>query len=259
MKSKILIAGTVAALFASVAVSCSVKEIKNMAMNVGGRVPSGEIVEKTFDFGHIEGLEAYQGIVVHYTQTPETAPVLVRGPKDVVDAAQVKMSGTTLECMFESGTNFRFSSDDKRLHVYVKAPLIDDYEAYSGANISVSDTLNIYKSVDAEACSGASISFATLIAPKVSFEANSGASVTADAVTADEFNAEASSGADISAAGKAGEVDLEVSSGASISCTDLKAERGEASASSGGGISCAIRNAEINRSSGGSVSNRSDF
>ncbi len=253
MKTKILLAS--AALLAALS-ACSVNEVKNIATGFGGRTPSGKITEKTWQFDDIKGIESASGVVVHYTQQATTAPVRVSAPEDVLKKAVVRMtSGGTLEIQLESGTNFRFGNDEQRLHAYVAAPSVSDFEAYSGSEIIVADTLNIYSKVEAESHSGATISFSTLISPKVEFSSSSGSSIDAEAVTAEKFEADASSGSNISASGTATEVDLEASSGASVDCRNLKAERGKASANSGGGIQSNIATAEIERSSGGRVKN----
>lgn len=276
MKTGILIASAALLLAAS---SCSIKEVKNMVTSIGGRTPSGKVIEKTWQFDNIKSIEASTGVVVHYTQQDSVAPVRISAPEDVLATAIVKMSKNgALEIYLEGGTNFRYTTDAQRLHAYVAAPSVSDFEAHSASSIIVADTLNITTGVEAETHSGAVISFSTLIAPqvefstssgssidvtslsaeKVEFNTSSGSSIDAEAVTAEKFEADASSGSGIHAAGTATEADLEVSSGASIDCSQLKAQRGEATATSGGGIRCNITAAEINRSSGGRVKNLND-
>lgn len=257
MNTKLIFAGALLALLASSAQSCSVKDVcSNVVSSLSGtREPSGEIVEKSYAFGSFDAIDVGTGIIVSYTQQPQMAPVVIKGPSDVVDVTEVEVKDGTLTLILEKDSNFRFANDERRLYAYVYAPAVNEFDAHSGARIIVPDTLRLSSKVEADASSGSSISFSSLLAPVVEFGASSGAAVTADVLEADKFEADASSGAQISASGKAVEVDFEASSGASVSCGKLKAGSGNAKASSGGSVDCAIRNASISRSSGGTVSN----
>lgn len=76
-------------------------------------------------------------------------------------------------------------------------------------------------------------------------------------VYAEALSAEVSSGAFVKVAGQSHVVELKASSGGTLNASALKADNGKARASSGGSVKSAIRYGDIERSSGGSVSNSS--
>lgn len=240
------------ATFAAIVGACSSNNI-----NIGSTdaAAEGNIKTKTYNFtSDIKGIETSRGVIVHYTQESSTS-VRAEGSAKMLEAAEITLSGGTLKATLKSNDNSRYTSAKDHLHVYVTAPSVNEFEASSGSSI-LSDGINIYSRVKAEASSGANIQFAALSAPNISLEASSGSSIKAENIKATRFEAETGSGASIRAAGEAESAELEANSGSSIDARALKASSGSAEAGSGASVLSSISNCRVEKSGGGSVVNR---
>lgn len=238
------------------ATSCSTSSIHQILSH--GEKPSENIVTNTYDFPDLKGIDTACGIIVHYTQKASAEPVRVEGPENVIDALEIKHSKDgTLHLRIENGRNFRYSSSQQHANIWIAAPDITDFEASSGGSIIVDGALSLSTPVDIEASSGASVSIASIKATKMELEASSGAHIKINTLSAETIEADASSGAGITiAGGNAAHAYFDASSGSSIKASELDVQKGSCSASSGASIKSSIRNAKTDKSSGGSVSNK---
>ncbi|MCM1331035.1 MAG: DUF2807 domain-containing protein [Bacteroides sp.] len=238
------------------ATSCSSSSIYRMLSH--GEEPSENIVTNSYDFTDLKGIDTACGIIVHYTQTASAEPVRAEGPENVIEALEIKRSKDGTLCLrIENGKNFRYRSKEQHANIWIAAPAIADFEASSGGSIIVDGALSLSTPVDIEASSGASVSIASIKATKMELEASSGAHIKISTLSAETIEADASSGAGITiAGGNASYAYFDASSGSSIKASELNVQKGSCSASSGASIKSSIQNAKTDKSSGGSISNK---
>ena len=223
-----------------------------------GEKPSENIVTADYNFSDLKGIDTACGIIVHYTPTASAEPIRAEGPENVREALEIKRSKNGTLCLrIENGKNFRYRSKEQHANIWIAAPDISDFEASSGGSIIVDGALSLSTPVDIEASSGASVSIASIKATKMELEASSGAHIKISTLSAETVEADASSGAGITiAGGNATYAYFDASSGSSIKASELEVQKGSCSASSGASIKSSIRNAKTDKSSGGSVSNK---
>lgn len=208
--------------------------------------------------GGITKVEVAHGITLIYT--PSTSTTLnITAHSAELDRVIVRTEGKTLKLQMKpmpDGNNF--NNGAMSVKAELSAPVIGNYDASSGASISIPVPLNAGKrSIEIETSSGASFSANGIRCGSLEAEASSGSSIGINHLRATSVEAEVSSGASMSLSGKCEDVQLEASSGASLDASGLEAEEGTLKATSAASLSANVESpGKITKNSGGSVTNR---
>lgn len=206
---------------------------------------------RTYDVPAFTGLDVSSGIDVTFTAGPaQSVSVENRDGKFDDIIVEVKDGDLSLKRPQKMGWGRR-----PRYNVTVTAPVLSRVDVSSGADVSGSG----------------------LSGPVVSISTSSGADATITGISAGRVTLDSSSGSDLTASGTCDHVDAESSSGSDIEAGDLICATAEADASSGSDLEIHATNsvradassgadidvhggpttADIDKSSGGSVSIKS--
>lgn len=240
MKKRILLGATVFTLIAMMA-SCS-----KLVRKFGSRIdPSPEVVSKSYTFDNIQGISAAFGIIVHYAQQPQTAPIKVTGPQNVVDALEIKKDELqTLSLEIPDGDKFNYASDDERLHVWISAPNVSSFQAISEAVINVSDTLKSNKSINVKTYIKSIVKFKSIQAEAVNLESYIDSEITVSNIHTDKLDAASHNGSVITIAGNAKATYL-TASNATINAMELTTKQPHVSELLDGEIKLTTQNTDI--------------
>ena len=226
---------------------------------VASMAPMGAMAEdeysKTRSVSSFNGVEVSTGIQVYLTMG-DSQSVRVEASDEVLKEVVTEVKGGVLHIYIKRNNflNFFNWTGSKNVKVYVTAPEIRKLGASSGAYITSENSLK-GNSIDLNASSGAGMKL-DLVYKEIDFDCSSGSNVTLQG-RSKTFRVSASSGSHINA-GKleAANCIARASSGADIKL--VATDEISADSSSGGSISYSGNPSykNINKSSGGSVSQR---
>lgn len=163
---------------------------------------SGEIVETRHRRGPVSSIRASSGVVVVISTEDTGDTIIVKGPKNVVDALELQYDGVgRLSAYMRRGEMFRYRSESQRAHIYVSSDHILHLECSSGAEIEVSYTLRCNGTLSAEAMSGGQISLARVESPRVSARSLTGGSIVLGDIVSERVDAQSYTGGVVSISG----------------------------------------------------------
>lgn len=278
MKIQKLMFASAAILFGICSQSCVsaasnvFEKMENMTM---GKVEeAGPMKTITIEADKVTSIDTSSGIRVEYTQGSETS-VMLTAPDNIIDDVEVTVKNGELNCGMKTKRRV-----NKPITVTVTSPGVDDLEASSGSSIKIAAGLDMpgsemeisvssgaridvnkisAESIEADASSGSALRIDGAKATTMAFSTSSGSSMRVESITAGSVTGKASSGSSMGVSGTTKYVELRASSGSSLSGRSLVAETGLLKSSSGASVSGNVKGScEIEKSSGGSVSNRAD-
>lgn len=240
MKKKFFL-GTIALICVSMVTSCT-KLVRKFGPTIE---PSSNLVSKSYTFDDIHGISVAFGIIVQYTQQPQTTSIKLTGPQNVVDALEITKEATkTLSLEIPDGDKFNYTSDDERLHVWISAPDINNFQAIDGAVINIPNGLKSDKNISAEAYSGSVVRFNHVYAAKIKLESHIGSEIVATDISTDRLDIEAHNESTITVTGNARASNFTASS-ASIDAVNLISDQVNISELPGGKIKLIEQNTSI--------------
>lgn len=235
---------------------------------------AGPMKTITIEADKVTSIDTSSGIRVEYTQGSETS-VTLTAPDNIIDDVEVTVKNGELNCGMKTKRRV-----NKPITVTVTSPGVDDLEASSGSSIKIAAGLDMpgsemeisvssgaridvnkisAESIEADASSGSALRIDGAKATTMAFSTSSGSSMRVESITAGSVTGKASSGSSMGVSGTTKYVELRASSGSSLSGRSLVAETGLLKSSSGASVSGNVKGScEIEKSSGGSVSNSAD-
>lgn len=253
---------------------------------------NGPNVTRTINVSGFNEIKTGQSITVNYVEAPTTL-VTVTAPEDAMDNISVRTVGDCLECSIKGNCTFQRGQS---VIVNVSAPGVSEFDASSSATINIASLRRYGMNIELDASSSATINAAAITCEQLSADASSSADININGADVNTLEADASSSADISIkgmtcvnaeieasssadveaalavsgkleaeakssstiklSGTANWVDFSASSSGDIKAEELAAPSGNLKASSAGSIRSHVTNANVSKSSAGSVSNR---
>lgn len=278
MKIQKLMFASAAILFGICSQSCvsaasnAFEKLANMAS--GEVEEAGPMKTITIQADKVTSIDTSRGIKVEYTQGSGTS-VTLTAPDNIIDDVDVTVKNGELKCGMKTKRRV-----NKPITVTVTSPGVDELDASSGSSIKIAsgldmpgaemeisassgariDIINISaESIEGEASSGSALRIDGAKATTMAYSTSSGSSMRVESITAGSVTGKSSSGSSMGLSGTSKYVELRASSGSSLSGRSLVAETGMLKASSGASVSGNVKGScEIEKSSGGSVSNRAD-
>lgn len=278
MKIKKLMFASTAILFGICSQSCvsaasnAFEKLANLTM--GEVEKAGPMKTITIQADKVTSIDTSSGIRVEYTQGSGTS-VTLTAPDNIIDDVEVTVKNGELNCGMKTKRRV-----NKPITVTVTSPGVDELDASSGSSIKIVDGLNMpgaemeisassgaridinnisAESIEGEASSGSALRIDGAKATTMAYSTSSGSSMRVESITAGSVTGKSSSGSSMGLSGTSKYVELRASSGSSLSGRTLVAETGMLKSSSGASVSGNVKGScEIEKSSGGSVSNRAD-
>lgn len=278
MKIKKLMFASTAILLGICSQSCvsaasnAFEKLANLTM---GEVEKGGPMKTiTIQADKVTSIDTSSGIRVEYTQGSVTS-VTLTAPDNIIDDVEVTVKNGELNCGMKTKRRV-----NKPITVTVTSPGVDELDASSGSSIKIVDGLDMpgaemeisassgaridinnisAESIEGEASSGSALRIDGAKATTMAYSTSSGSSMRVESITAGSVTGKSSSGSSMGLSGTSKYVELRASSGSSLSGRSLVAETGMLKSSSGASVSGNVKGScEIEKSSGGSVSNRAD-
>lgn len=278
MKIQKLMFASAAILFGICSQSCvsaasnAFEKLANMAS--GEVEKAGPMKTITIQADKVTSIDTSSGIRVEYTQGSVTS-VTLTAPDNIIDDVEVTVKNGELNCGMKTKRRV-----NKPITVTVTSPGVDELDASSGSSIKIVDGLDMpgaemeisassgaridinnisAESIEGEASSGSALRIDGAKATTMAYSTSSGSSMRVESITAGSVTGKSSSGSSMGLSGTSKYVELRASSGSSLSGRSLIAETGLLKSSSGASVSGNVKGScEIEKSSGGSVSNRAD-
>lgn len=234
-----------------------------------------EEVTVTKQIGNYSAIDAATGVRVIYTQGPVT-PAVIKAPRYILDYLDVKVKGETLKINLTNEFFETFHSMNENVTVTVSAPAIDEFEASSGASITVSGPVSASNGLEVSTSSGASIKLAsatvsgkaevetssgssitigTLTTGKLEIDASSGSSINLGNVKCRQAECDLSSGAECTVAGVTGSLEVDASSGSSFNGRKFRSTTANIDSTSGASVHFNSQTAKIDDNLTGSATN----
>ncbi len=259
MKIKKLMFASTAILFGICSQSCvsaasnAFEKLANLTM--GEVEKAGPMKTITIQADKVTSIDTSSGIRVEYTQGSGTS-VTLTAPDNIIDDVEVTVKNGELNCGMKTKRRV-----NKPITVTVTSPGVDELDASSGSSIKIASGLDMPGAeMEISVSSGARIDINNINAESIEGEASSGSALRIDGAKATTMAYSTSSGSSMRVESITSKyVELRASSGSSLSGRSLVAETGMLKSSSGASVSGNVKGScEIEKSSGGSVSNRAD-
>ncbi len=235
-----------------------------------------ELTTKSVKVANFYKIDAGGAVSVVYTQGA-LKPVEITAPADVMPYVMVEVNGGHLKAYTNFGNhgNRSLTKDIVDVQIKVSSPELRGLDFSTSASFTHKGELDCPNGLDVDASTASSVTLSGVITPHLNIESSTAASVyvnlantkstdlevssSANLVITDikctTLKAEVTSGgtANLSGQGKTG--DFETSSGGTLHATSLALDKAYVSSSSGSSVMICAKQADIDRSSGATVSN----